>query len=88
MYAFKVSAHLQDIMKKLSEKDKNLYDRLLGKMQEVISSDSIEHHKNLRYNLKDAKRVHLGHFVLVFQYSSGAKEIIFDDFDHHDTIYK
>ena len=88
MYAFKVSEHLQEIMRKLSKKDKNLYDRLLGKMQEIISSESIDHYKNLRFNMKDSKRVHLGHFVLVFQYNPKAKEILFDDFDHHDNIYK
>ncbi|KHO52031.1 MAG: Addiction module toxin, RelE/StbE family [archaeon GW2011_AR17] len=88
MYSFKISEHLQEIMKKLSKKDKTLYERLLGKIQEVITSDSIEHYKNLRYNMKDSKRVHIGHFVLVFQYNPTKNEILLDDFDHHDNIYK
>ena len=37
--------------------------------------------------MKDSKRVHIGHFVLVFQYDKAIGTINFDDFDHHDTIY-
>ena len=88
MYNFKVSDYLQEIMKKLYKKNRKLYERLLAKIQEVISSDSIEYYKNLRYNRKDSKRVHIGHFVLLFQYNSAGNEILFDDFDHHDNIYK
>ncbi len=88
MYRFKLSEHLQDILKRLSRKDNQLYERVLAKINEVIYCYDIEHYKNLRYNLKDSKRVHVGHFVLVFQYNKGDNEILFDDFDHHDTIYK
>ena len=37
--------------------------------------------------MKDSKRVHIGHFVLVFQYDKVIDTINFDDFDHHDNIY-
>ena len=60
----------------------------LKKIDEVVESYEIEHYKNLRYNMKDSKRVHLGHFVLVFQYDKKTDMINFDDFDHHDKIYK
>ena len=42
----------------------------------------------LRYNMNDSKRVHIGHFVLIFQYKKEEDLILFDDFEHHDTIYK
>ena len=87
MYNWKISEHLQDIMKKLAKKNKLLYEQLLKKINEIISSVDIEHYKNLRYNMKDSKRVHMGHFILVFQYDKGANTINFDDFDHHDKIY-
>jgi len=38
--------------------------------------------------MKDSKHVHIGHFVLVFQYKKEENLIDFDDFDHHDNIYK
>ena len=87
MYKWRTSEHLQGVMKKLSKKDKSLYDQLLKKIEEIIKCQDIEHYKNLRYNMKDSKRVHIGHFVLVFQYDKVIDTINFDDFDHHDTIY-
>ena len=48
-----------------------------------------EHYKNLRYDMKDSKRVHIGHFVLIFRYKKDENLILlFDDFEHHDNIYR
>jgi len=88
MYNYKISEKLQEIMLKLSKKDKSLYKQLLKKIEEIIKSYSVEHYKNLRYNMKDSKRAHVGHFVLVFQFDKRNNEIKFDDWDHHDNIYK
>lgn len=88
MYQFKTSEHLQEIVKKLGKKDKQLYEQVLKKIREVADSEDVEHYKNLRYNMKDSKRVHIGHFVLIFQYDKNKNEINFDDFDHHDNVYK
>ena len=88
MYNFYVSENLEKILKKLSKKDKDLYNQILKKIDEVIHSEDIEHFKNLRYNMKDSKRVHIGHFVLTFQYKKEENLILFDDFDHHDNVYK
>ncbi len=38
--------------------------------------------------MKDSKRVHIGHFILIFQYIKKENLILFDDFEHHDNIYK
>lgn len=88
MYNFQVSEQLQKVLKKLSKKDRELYNQVLKKIDEVVNSRNIEHYKNLRRNIKDSKRVHIGHFVLVFQYKKEENLIKFDDFDHHDKIYK
>ena len=88
MYNFDVSENLEKILNKLSKKDKSLYNQILKKIDEVIHSKNVEHYKNLRYNMKDSKRVHIGHFILIFQYKKEKNLIIFDDFDHHDNIYK
>jgi YafQ family addiction module toxin component len=87
MYNNEISEKLQEIMLKLSKKDKPLYEQLLKKIEEVINSYDLEHYKNLRYNMKESKRVHIGHFVLVFQFDKKENKIRFDDFDHHDKIY-
>ena len=88
MYNFDVSENLEKILNKLSKKDKDLYNQILKKIDEVINYKDVEHYKNLRYNMKDSKRVHIGHFVLIFQYKKEENIILFDDFDHHDNIYK
>jgi len=88
MYNFDASEHLQKILNKLSKKDKDLYSQILKKIDEVVHSENVEHYKNLRYNMKDSKRVHIGQFVLIFQYKKEENLILFDDFDHHDNIYK
>jgi len=88
MYNFDVSEHLQKILNKLSKKDKDLYNQILKKIDEVLHSENIEHYKNLRWNMKESKRVHIGQFVLIFQYKKDKNLILFDDFDHHDNIYR
>lgn len=88
MHGWKLSEELERKLSKLSRKNKLLYDQILRKINDIIRSGDIEHYKNLRYNMKDSKRVHIGSFVLVFQYDKRKNMINFDDFDHHDKIYK
>jgi len=88
VYNFDVSENLEKILNKLSKKNKDLYNQILKKIDEVIHSENVEHYKNLRYNMKDSKCVHIGHYVLIFQYIKEKNLILFDDFNHHDTIYK
>ena len=88
MRKFKVSENLKKILSKLKKKNKRLYKQIKKKINEVINNYDIGHYKNLRYNMKDSKRVHIGHFVLVFQHNKKENTIYFDDFDHHDNIYK
>ncbi len=88
MYRYEISPYLQKTLNKLSKKDKNLYEQVLKKIEDVINSSDVEHYKNLRYDMKDKKRVHIGHFVLVFQLIKSENKLKFLDFDHHDVIYR
>ena len=88
MYNYEVMPNLQRILNKLLKKDKAYYEQVMNKIEEVINSADIEHYKNLRYDLSDYKRVHVGHFVLVFKFEKSINTIKFVDFDHHDVIYK
>ena len=67
MHKFEVSDKLKGILNKLSKKDRALYDQIIKKIDEIVHSYDIEHYKNLRYDMKNSKRAHIGHFVLVFQ---------------------
>ncbi len=88
MYNYEIVPDLKRILNKLSKKDKQTYEQVIKKINEVINSFEVEHYKNLRYELKDKKRVHIGDFVLIFKFIKEENKIIFLDFDHHDKIYK
>ncbi len=87
MYDYEIQPFLQKILKKLSKKNKILFEQVMSKIEEILNSDDVEHYKNLRHDLSDRKRVHLGHFVLIFKFIKSSNKIIFVDFDHHDKIY-
>ena len=88
MREFEIKPSLLKILSKLVKKDKVAYEALMNKIEEVVTSGNIEHYKNLRYDMKESKRVHVGHFVLVFSYDKAKDFIYFEDYDHHDKIYK
>ena len=87
MREFEIKPGLMKILQKISKKDKKAYESILSKIQEIISCSDIDHYKNLRYNMKDSKRVHIGHFVLVFSYDKNKDFVYFEDYEHHDNIY-
>ncbi|MBU2522932.1 MAG: type II toxin-antitoxin system RelE/ParE family toxin [Nanoarchaeota archaeon] len=87
MYSYEIQPSLQKILNKLFKKDRALYEQVLKKIEEVMTSSDIGHYKNLRFDMKDKKRVHIGHFVLVFKFIQQENKIVFIDFDHHDNIY-
>lgn len=88
MIDFDISNELKRKIKKLVKKDKSKVFKLNKKIKEIISRDfnSLHRYKNLRYDLKDFKRVHIdSSFVLTFKIEKD--KIVFIDFDHHDKIY-
>jgi YafQ family addiction module toxin component len=88
MHNFAVNDELKKKLSKISKKNKELYEQIMKKIDEIINSYDVEHYKNLRQGMKDLKRAHIGHFVLVFRFDKGNNFIFFDDFDHHDLIYE
>ncbi len=91
MFDYDFSDELKSVIKKLKKKDRKRSLILAKKIQEIAGNnkDSIKRYKNLRYGLKDRKRVHIDkHFVLVFEVNKEKKFILFVDFDHHKRIYK
>ncbi len=87
MREFEIKPELEKKLIKLAKKNKSRYEAVMKKIEEIITSRDIEHYKNLRYDMKDSKRVHLGHFVLVFTYNKEKEFVSFEDYDHHDNIY-
>ena len=88
MREFEIKPELDKKLVKLFKKDKSSYEAVMNKIQEIVDSPNVEHYKNLRYDMKGSKRVHIGHFVLVFSYDKSKDFISFEDYDHHNNIYK
>ena len=87
MREFEIKPGLYKFLAKLLRKDKSTYEAVMKKIEEIVNSPNVEHYKNLRYDMKESKRVHIGHFVLVFSYDKSRDFILFEDYDHHDNIY-
>jgi mRNA-degrading endonuclease RelE of RelBE toxin-antitoxin system len=85
---FKLSDPLKKTLGKLAKKDNPLATALRKKIEQIVNCDisEIEHFKNLRGPKSHLKRVHIGSFVLTFRLEG--KIVYFEDFDHHDNIYK
>jgi len=89
MREFSIEEGLQKILKKLLKKDRETYKAIMGKINDILTCDDVNHYKNLRNPLQHLKRVHItGSFVLTFRYIESEDKVIFYDFDHHDNIYK
>lgn len=90
-FSFDLSDELKDTLRLLAKRDPAMADAINKKIRQIIASDdfTIDHYKNLRHDLSEYKRVHIGrNFVLLFKVSKKGKFILFDRFDHHDNIYK
>jgi mRNA-degrading endonuclease RelE of RelBE toxin-antitoxin system len=86
-YAERYSEVLAQKLAKLNKKDPASFERVERKIKEVLEHPEHEY-KNLRHDMSDFKRVHIGHFVLTFRVDHKNKIVWFDDYDHHDNIYK
>jgi len=90
-FKYDFSDELEETLSKLFKKDRKRCETLLKKIEEISLRDetTIEYYKNLMYDLKEYKRVHIDKsFVLLFKVFKKEKFILFDKFKHHDEIYK
>jgi len=74
-------------LKKLKVKNRILLEAVFKKIDEILQNP--ERYKPLSYDLKGYHRVHITKsFVLIFKIDEENKIVKFEDFDHHDKIYK
>ncbi len=71
------------ILGRYKQKDRSLFQEIEKRIEKIINDPTVG--KPLRYTLKNRRRVHVGSFVLVYEFHNG--ELRFIDFDHHDKIY-
>jgi len=90
-FTFDLSDPLKDTLAKLSTKDPQRSKIIYKKIEQIIQCDgnSVDHYKNLKYDLSDYKEVHIDKsFILVFKVFKKENHILFERFDHHDKIFK
>jgi len=87
MYVDRYSEEITKKLAKLKKKDSFHYNIVIKKRDWILANP--EHrYKDLHYTMKGVSRVHIGHFVLTFKINHINKVIYFEDYDHHDKIYK
>lgn len=87
MYSFDISEPLDKVFSKLNKKNPKIFKVIFKKISEIIENP--HHYKNLRKPLHHLKRIHIGKsFVLVFSVNEKEKMIVFEEFDHHDNVYR
>ena len=86
-YRLLIEEVLKARLKKLSKKNRPLYDAVLAKTKEILENPT--HYKPLRHDLKGLRRVHLEKsFVLVFEVDEENRAVTLVDPQHHDEIYR
>lgn len=87
MYSISIRPHLDKILVKLVKKNRKQYEIVMRKIDEIVQNP--HRYKNLRMPLQDWKRVHIdNHFVLTFSIDEQKQTVVFEDYDHHNNIYK
>ncbi len=86
MYSFEIKEQLEKSLRKLAQKDKKHYQSVVKKILQIAGNPEMG--KPLRNVLKGRRRVHVGHFVLLYEVDEKNKRVIFLDFEHHDRAYK
>jgi len=87
MYEYSTNTIFDKKILKVFKKNKKRYEILLNKMNEIVLDP--KNYKNLRGDKFGLKRVHVdSHFVLTFKINHFKKKVYFEDFDHHDKIYR
>jgi mRNA-degrading endonuclease RelE of RelBE toxin-antitoxin system len=87
MYSDRYSETIIKKLAKLKKKDAKHYVTVRKKMDWILSNP--EHrYKLLHYTMKGINRIHIGHFVLTFIIDHKKKIVSFEDYDHHDKIYR
>ena len=85
MYTFEIKEELEKSLRKIAKKDKQLYAAITKKILQIAENPAIG--KPLRNVLKGKKRVHIGHFVLIFSVDDKENRVTFHEFEHHDNAY-
>ena len=70
---------------KMAKKDPVRFEQVVKKLLEL--ADNPEIGKPLRNRLKGSRRLHIGHYVLMYTIDKKKQQITLVDYAHHDEVY-
>jgi YafQ family addiction module toxin component len=85
-YDIKIGDKLQKKIEKLQNKDIQYYNAVIDKILQIAKVPQLG--KPLRGILKGKRRVHVGHFVLIYEVDDNSHVVTLLEFAHHDDAYK
>ena len=85
-YTIIFTKEADDRIRRTCKKDKGLCDEVKKKLNQIDVNPLIG--KPLRNVLKGLRRVHVGSFVLLYQFEEPSSTIKIINFSHHDEVYK
>jgi len=86
-YTAEFSKELARKLTRIQKKNRHMFEVIIKKIREIKKNPT--HYKQLRYGMKNHRRAHImKSFVIVFRIDCGNNRVVFEDFDHHDKIYK
>jgi len=87
MYTDYYSEEITKKLAKLKKKDSAHYYVIDRKIKWILDNPE-KKFKDLHYSMKGIKRIHIRHFVLVFIIDRVKRIVSFEDYDHHDKVYR
>ncbi|MGP8255080.1 MAG: type II toxin-antitoxin system RelE family toxin [Methanoregula sp.] len=72
-------------LKKLAKKDPVRFEQVAKKLREL--ADNPEMGKPLKNPLKGSRRLHIGHYVLIYTIDLKKQVIVLTDYARHDEVY-
>lgn len=86
MYELKLSDKVIEKFHKMEKKEKKQLEIINKKVLEI--RENPHRFKPLGNIMKGFRRVHFGHYVLIFSLDEKSKKVVLEDYDHHDNIYR
>jgi mRNA interferase RelE/StbE len=85
-YSQEIDEELVSKLRRLAKRDKTLFIAVQKKMVQIAENPYLG--KPLKGVFKSERRVHIGHFVLIYKIEEREHKVVFLEFAHHDEVYK
>ena len=86
MYEYEIKGKLDKKLRKMAKRERILYRATVKKIEQIAENPYLG--KPLRGLLTGKRRIHIGHFVLIYEVDEKGHKVAFLDFAHHDEAYK